>query len=125
MSYMEIYNEKVHDLLDPGPHKQSLKVREHSVLGPYVDGLAQLAVTSYQDIEVLMAEGNKSRTVAATNMNCESSRSHAVFNVILTQTFTDAVTQVTGEKVRIPPILSNSLILSKASARSRYPIPSM
>ncbi|KZS16304.1 Kinesin-like protein [Daphnia magna] len=99
VSYMEIYNEKVHDLLDPGAHKQSLKVREHSVLGPYVDGLAQLAVTSYQDIEVLMGEGNKSRTVAATNMNSESSRSHAVFNVILTQIFTDPFSDVTGEKV--------------------------
>jgi len=98
---MEIYNEKVHDLLDPGPHKQSLKVREHSVLGPYVDGLAQLAVMSYEDIEVLMEEGNKSRTVAATNMNCESSRSHAVFNVILTQTQTDSLTDVTGEKVSL------------------------
>ncbi len=99
MSYMEIYNEKVHDLLDPRQYKQSLKVREHSVLGPYVDGLAQLAVASYEDIEVLMAEGNKSRTVAATSMNCESSRSHAVFNVILSQTYTDASTDVTGEKV--------------------------
>lgn len=36
-----------------------------------------------------MSEGNKSRTVAATNMNSESSRSHAVFNIILTQTLTD------------------------------------
>lgn len=98
---MEIYNEKVHDLLDPGQYKHSLKVREHSVLGPYVDGLALLAVTSYKDIEVLMEEGNKSRTVAATNMNCESSRSHAVFNVILSQTFTDSLTGVTGEKVNI------------------------
>ncbi len=101
VSYMEIYNEKVHDLLDPGPHKQSLKVREHSVLGPYVDGLSQLAVASYEDIEILMAEGNKSRTVAATNMNCESSRSHAVFNVILSQIFTDPLTGVTGEKVKL------------------------
>ena len=42
-----------------------------------------------QDIDNLMSEGNKSRTVAATNMNSESSRSHAVFNVILTQTLTD------------------------------------
>ncbi|KAG6797833.1 kinesin-like protein KIF13B-like isoform X3 [Apis mellifera caucasica] len=49
VSYMEIYNEKVHDLLDPKPNKQSLKVREHNVLGPYVDGLSQLAVTSFQD----------------------------------------------------------------------------
>lgn len=45
---MEIYNEKVHDLLDPKTTKQSLKVREHNVLGPYVDGLSQLAVTSFE-----------------------------------------------------------------------------
>ena len=99
-SDLEIYNEKVHDLLDPGQQvKASLKVREHSVLGPYVDGLAQLAVKSYENIASLMAEGNKSRTVAATNMNCESSRSHAVFNVILTQIVADVAAGVTGEKV--------------------------
>lgn len=46
-----------------------------------------------------MAEGNKSRTVAATNMNSESSRSHAVFSVILTQTLTDSKSGVSGEKV--------------------------
>ncbi|KAK2093917.1 Kinesin-like protein kif13b [Saguinus oedipus] len=98
VSYMEIYNEK---LLALSPvteantfgvlfvtlillnftllakSRQTLKVREHSVLGPYVDGLSKLAVTSYKDIESLMSEGNKSRTVAATNMNEESSRSHA------------------------------------------------
>ncbi|XP_052897420.1 kinesin-like protein KIF13B isoform X1 [Anopheles moucheti] len=99
VSYMEIYNEKVHDLLDPKTAKQSLKVREHNVLGPYVDGLSQLAVTSFLDIDNLMAEGNKSRTVAATNMNSESSRSHAVFTVVLTQTLIDTLSGVTGEKV--------------------------
>ncbi|XP_033234797.1 kinesin-like protein KIF13A isoform X2 [Drosophila pseudoobscura] len=99
VSYMEIYNEKVHDLLDPKPNKQSLKVREHNVMGPYVDGLSQLAVASYQDIDNLMTEGNKSRTVAATNMNAESSRSHAVFSVVLTQILTDQATGVSGEKV--------------------------
>ncbi|XP_064543835.1 kinesin-like protein KIF13A isoform X2 [Drosophila montana] len=99
VSYMEIYNEKVHDLLDPKPNKHSLKVREHNVLGPYVDGLSQLAVSSYQDIDNLMTEGNKSRTVAATNMNAESSRSHAVFSVVLTQILTDQATGVSGEKV--------------------------
>uniref|UniRef100_A0A8B9J4J3 Kinesin family member 13A n=1 Tax=Astyanax mexicanus TaxID=7994 RepID=A0A8B9J4J3_ASTMX len=50
VSYMEIYNEKVRDLLDPKGNRQSLKVREHKVLGPYVDGLSQLAVTSFEVI---------------------------------------------------------------------------
>ncbi len=51
VSYMEIYNERVHDLLDPAAsnaNKQGLRVREHNVLGPYVDGLSQLAVISDQ-----------------------------------------------------------------------------
>ncbi|XP_066572113.1 kinesin-like protein KIF13A isoform X1 [Amia ocellicauda] len=99
VSYMEIYNEKVRDLLDPKGSRQSLKVREHKVFGPYVDGLSQLAVTNFEDIESLMSEGNKSRTVAATNMNEESSRSHAVFNIIITQTLYDLQSGNSGEKV--------------------------
>uniref|UniRef100_A0A672MW18 Kinesin-like protein KIF13A n=1 Tax=Sinocyclocheilus grahami TaxID=75366 RepID=A0A672MW18_SINGR len=79
--------------------RQSLKVREHKVLGPYVDGLSQLAVMNFEDIESLMSEGNKSRTVAATNMNEESSRSHAVFSVIVTQTLYDLQSGNSGEKV--------------------------
>ncbi|CDR08657.1 unnamed protein product [Oncorhynchus mykiss] len=89
VSFMEIYNEKVRDLLDPKGSRQALRVREHKVFGPYVDGLSRLAVACYKDIECLMSEGNKSRTVAATNMNEESSRSHAVFNIILTHTLMD------------------------------------
>uniref|UniRef100_A0A671LIC0 Kinesin motor domain-containing protein n=1 Tax=Sinocyclocheilus anshuiensis TaxID=1608454 RepID=A0A671LIC0_9TELE len=99
VSYKEIYNEKVRDLLDPKGSRQSLKVREHKVLGPYVDGLSQLAVMNFEDIESLMSEGNKSRTVAATNMNEESSRSHAVFSVIVTQTLYDLQSGNSGEKV--------------------------
>uniref|UniRef100_A0A8C5B6Z2 Kinesin family member 13A n=1 Tax=Gadus morhua TaxID=8049 RepID=A0A8C5B6Z2_GADMO len=99
VSFMEIYNEKVRDLLDPKGSRLSLKVREHKVLGPYVDGLSQLAVTSFEDIEVLMSEGNKSRTVAATNMNEESSRSHAVFSIVVTQTLYDLGSGNSGEKV--------------------------
>ena len=78
-SFMEIYNEQVRDLLTVNPKKRKeLKVREHKVLGPYVEGLTKLAVADYASIETLMHEGNKSRTTAATAMNAESSRSHAV-----------------------------------------------
>ncbi|MCI4391160.1 hypothetical protein PGIGA_G00131010 [Pangasianodon gigas] len=59
VSYMEIYNEKVRDLLDPKGSRQSLKVREHKVLGPYVDGLSQLAVTSFQESSVSEGEGTQ------------------------------------------------------------------
>ena len=68
-------------------------------IGPYVDGLSQLAVSSFDDIDNLMSEGNKQRTVAATNMNSESSRSHAVFTVVLTQRRFDRQSGLSGEKV--------------------------
>lgn len=59
---MEIYCERVRDLLNP-KNKNNLRVREHPLLGPYVEDLSKLAVTSYQDIHDLMDEGNKARYV--------------------------------------------------------------
>ncbi|KAI5857643.1 hypothetical protein BZA05DRAFT_331284 [Tricharina praecox] len=76
VSYLEIYNERVRDLLNPST-KAGLKVREHPSTGPYVEDLAKLVVGTFAEIENLMDEGNKARTVAATNMNETSSRSHA------------------------------------------------
>ncbi|PAA73416.1 hypothetical protein BOX15_Mlig024839g1 [Macrostomum lignano] len=98
VSYMEIYCERVRDLLNP-KNKANLRVREHPLLGPYVEDLSKCAVTSFGDINDLIDAGNKSRTVAATNMNETSSRSHAVFSIVLTQKRHDAATDLTGERV--------------------------
>lgn len=98
VSYLEIYNERVRDLLNPST-KGNLKVREHPSTGPYVEDLAKLVVSSFQEIESLMDEGNKARTVAATNMNETSSRSHAVFTLMLTQKKYDTETKMEMEKV--------------------------
>jgi kinesin family protein 1 len=97
VSYLEIYNERVRDLLNPAT-KGNLKVREHPSTGPYVEDLAKLVVGSFQEIEHLMDEGNKARTVAATNMNETSSRSHAVFTLMLTQKRFDPETKMEMEK---------------------------
>lgn len=98
VSYMEIYCERVRDLLNP-KNKGNLRVREHPLLGPYVEDLSKLAVTSYEDIHNLIDEGNKARTVAATNMNETSSRSHAVFTIFFTQQRYDNLTSLSTEKV--------------------------
>ncbi|KAM4651094.1 kinesin-like protein KIF1B isoform 12-T13 [Discoglossus pictus] len=98
VSYMEIYCERVRDLLNP-KNKGNLRVREHPLLGPYVEDLSKLAVTSYTDIADLMDAGNKARTVAATNMNETSSRSHAVFTIVFTQKKLDIETNLSTEKV--------------------------
>ncbi|XP_040202911.1 kinesin-like protein KIF1C isoform X2 [Rana temporaria] len=98
VSYMEIYCERVRDLLSP-KSKGNLRVREHPIMGPYVEDLSKLAVTSYDDIADLMDCGNKARTVAATNMNETSSRSHAVFTIVFTQKRHDEMTNLDTEKV--------------------------
>lgn len=98
VSYLEIYCERVRDLLSPKA-KNNLRVREHPMLGPYVEDLTKLAVTSFEDINDLIDEGNKARTVAATNMNETSSRSHAIFSIVFTQRRHDSLTDLSTAKV--------------------------
>jgi kinesin family protein 1 len=101
VSYMEIYCERVRDLLSPKKSQttaHNLRVREHPIMGPYVEDLSRLLVTSYDDISRLIDEGNKARTVAATNMNETSSRSHAVFTILFSQSTHDSMTDLTTEK---------------------------
>lgn len=59
---MEIYCERVRDLLNP-KNKGNLRVREHPLMGPYVEDLSKMAVMSYNDIQDLMDSGNKARQV--------------------------------------------------------------
>ncbi|CAH8507576.1 unnamed protein product [Dicrocoelium dendriticum] len=98
VSYIEIYCERVRDLLNP-KSKGNLRVREHPILGPYVEDLSKCVVRSFAEIDELLSVGNKARTVAATNMNKTSSRSHAIFTMIVTQRMVDARTDVITEKV--------------------------
>lgn len=85
VSYFEIYNEKIHDLLaeQTGLNRTPLKVREHPVWGPYVVGLSVHTVASYKELRNWLLLGNKNRATAATTMNEKSSRSHAIFTIEL------------------------------------------
>ncbi|KAK0179304.1 hypothetical protein PV327_005068 [Microctonus hyperodae] len=90
ISYFEIYNEKIHDLLGnnsniSGSKRAPLKVREHPVLGPHVVDLTQHVVQNYEDLQTWLKVGNSQRATAATGMNEKSSRSHSIFSIILTQ----------------------------------------
>ncbi|XP_036442255.1 kinesin-like protein KIF14 [Colossoma macropomum] len=95
MSYFEVYNEKIHDLLvakdEQNQKKMPLRVREHPVDGPYVEDLSTNIVSSYADIQTWLELGNKQRATAATGMNDKSSRSHSVFTLVMTQTKTELV----------------------------------
>lgn len=103
VSFLEIYNERVRCLLNPSKQSSAdgsedthpLRVREHPVHGPYVEGLAKLVVTSKEQFLNLMNDGNKLRTTAATLMNATSSRSHALFQVAVTQKLVKGSVQTT------------------------------
>ncbi|XP_029679971.1 kinesin-like protein KIF18A [Formica exsecta] len=80
VSYLEIYNENVQDLL----HKSGqLHLREDGRCGVVVAGLEPVAIQSAEELLLLLAEGNKNRTQHPTDANKESSRSHAVFQVYI------------------------------------------
>ena len=83
VSYMEIYMERIRDLLQP--QNDNLPVHEEKSRGVYVKGLLEIYVSSVQEVYEVMRRGGTARAVAATNMNQESSRSHSIFVVTITQ----------------------------------------
>lgn len=100
-SYFEVYNEHVRDLLMPVAPQQApyyLKIRESPSEGPYVKDLTEVPVRNLNEILRHMKMGDSSRTVASTKMNDTSSRSHAVFTIMLKQIHHDMETDETTER---------------------------
>ncbi|KAL9003782.1 MAG: hypothetical protein Q9188_003362 [Gyalolechia gomerana] len=83
VSYMEIYMERIRDLLVP--QNDNLPVHEEKSRGVYVKGLLEIYVSSVQEVYEVMRRGGAARATAATNMNQESSRSHSIFVITITQ----------------------------------------
>ena len=99
VSYFEVYNEHVRDLLVPRKDDiYYLRIRESPSDGPYVKDLTEVAVKTYPELMTLMQKGDTSRTTASTKMNDTSSRSHAVFTITLKQIHHDLSTDETTER---------------------------
>ena len=81
ISFLEIYNEQINDLLDPS--KTNLEIREHPEKGIYIDKLSEFVVTCKSKAVELLNLGESLRKVAETQMNAQSSRSHSVFKVLI------------------------------------------
>ncbi|KAJ5636056.1 uncharacterized protein N7484_009369 [Penicillium longicatenatum] len=99
VSYFEVYNEHVRDLLVPRtdpPHY--LRIRESPSEGPYVKDLTEVTARNYTELMKFMRKGDMSRTTASTKMNDTSSRSHAVFTITLKQIHHDLSTDETTER---------------------------
>lgn len=100
VSYFEVYNEHVRDLLVPRTDTPYyLKIRESPTEGPYIKDLTDVPVRNYGELMRYMRMGDASRTVASTKMNDTSSRSHAVFTIVLKQIHHDMATDETTERM--------------------------
>ncbi|XP_057346842.1 kinesin-like protein KIF3A isoform X2 [Manis pentadactyla] len=82
VSYLEIYNEEVRDLLGKD-QTQRLEVKERPDVGVYIKDLSAYVVNNADDMDRIMTLGHKNRSVGATNMNEHSSRSHAIFTITI------------------------------------------
>ncbi|XP_027482265.2 kinesin-like protein KIF18B isoform X3 [Zalophus californianus] len=82
ISYQEVYNEQIHDLLEP---KGPLAIREDPDKGVVVQGLSFHQPTSAEQLLELLTRGNRNRTQHPTDANATSSRSHAIFQIFVKQ----------------------------------------
>ncbi|KAI7885574.1 kinesin heavy chain [Lichtheimia hyalospora FSU 10163] len=95
VSYMEIYMEKVRDLLNPS--RENLPIHEDKQKGIYVKDLLEVYVGSSDEVYEVMRRGGNNRVVAYTNMNAESSRSHSIFVITITQKNVDTGAAKSGK----------------------------
>ncbi|KAJ3813196.1 kinesin heavy chain [Lentinula aff. lateritia] len=94
VSYMEIYLEKIRDLL--APQNDNLQVHEEKSKGVYVKNLSDYYVSSAREVYEIMRTGGAARVVSSTNMNAESSRSHSIFLITILQRNTESGAAKTG-----------------------------
>jgi kinesin family protein 5 len=83
VSFMEIYMERVRDLLNPT--SENLPIHEDRNRGVYVKGLLEIFVASVDEVLRAMRKGDQARATSPTKMNLESSRSHTIFMMQITQ----------------------------------------
>ncbi|CAL1704439.1 unnamed protein product [Somion occarium] len=94
VSYMEIYLERIRDLL--APQNDNLQVHEEKSKGVYVKNLSDYYVSSAREVYEIMRQGGAARVVSSTNMNAESSRSHSIFLITINQKNTETGAQKSG-----------------------------
>ncbi|CAM9895278.1 unnamed protein product, partial [Hapterophycus canaliculatus] len=115
-SYLQIYNEQISDLLKP--ERNNLTIREDKKRGVFVEGLSEWVVRTPGEIYGLMERGGQLRATSATRMNDTSSRSHAVFIIIVEQ----SETCYTDEKGKAMSPEALRQLLRKAGSQEREPL---
>ena len=115
VSMVEIYNERIKDLLDPA--KDNLRIHEKAGKGVYLQDVTENYIDSEDQVYQIMRHGNDNRAVASTNMNSESSRSHSIFILTVTQNNTSDLSCKVGKLYLVD--LAGSERISKTGAEGQ------
>ncbi|CAF1377979.1 unnamed protein product [Adineta steineri] len=99
VSYCEIYNEQIHDLINPA-HSQSLQIRGSVEDGFYVENLFQTYIETMDELLTILEEGELNRAMASHNLNDTSSRSHAMLSIQIEQDISGEGTTSTEQMTR-------------------------
>jgi len=116
VSYFEIYNEVIFDLLDATDRKKrpkgGLEIKEHPALGVYVKGLQEIVVDNATKLQLIVDQGMKNRTVASTQMNADSSRSHSVFIISIHQKDSEDASKNVFAKINLVDLAGSERVKS-------------
>lgn len=112
-SFLQIYNENLYDLLQDGRLKNSLKIREDTISGIYVEGLAEFVVSSAKDCYALMKRGERNRITKATKANIHSSRSHSIFQLCVETDQVDKRGMLKRAKLNLCDLAGSEKIINK------------
>ena len=115
VSMVEIYMEKVHDLLNPSA--QNLKIREERGKGVYIENVTEIYVTDEVEVYQILWQGSANRSISATDMNARSSRSHTCFIVTVQQSNSETFSQKTGQLYLVD--LAGSERIEKTNAKGK------
>lgn len=125
ISYVEIYLEKIRDLLNPV--NDNLEIRESRFKGLWIEDVTEVYVSSFEEAVKVMRKGETNRTVAATAMNAHSSRSHSVLIINLHQTNTKTQVKTHSRMVfvdlagseKVEKTKAEGLIMKQAQATNK------
>lgn len=112
-SILQIYNEKLYDLLQDSKAKKALNIREDAVSGIYVEGLAEFVVNSSQDWYALMKRGERNRITKSTRANIQSSRSHWIFQLLVETDQVDKRGMLKRAKLNLWDLAGSEKIINK------------
>ena len=119
-SFMQIYNEKLYDLLQDRESKHPLMVRENKLSGIYVQGLTEYVVTNMDDCLTLLFRGERNRITRQTRLNMFSSRSHTVFQLLLEHTKVDAQGKLKRAKLNLCDLAGSEKIGAESNLTGKH-----